>query len=246
VVVEADGSTVRKVFHGPDQRTSLQFAEREFEIMSRFHEALRRVPFATCPRPLELVTADEVYLRMERAAGVAMQDHLHESTWAPKHYQQLAELLGLGLTRYVDTFHEPYWDFIFRNMLYDAQTGVVTFVDFGLPALYLPLLDDLKRCRPIEVSLAALVASAIFEAARPKRMTRRREHRHAFLLAKTTVERLAGNSEAGDFSVDVVRDRAGRLYALACGHGGGIRREWYRLGGRLLSRPSAKLAELRL
>ena len=84
-----------------------------------------------------------------------------------------------GLVRYVDTFGEPYWDFIFRNMFYDEDEHLVTFLDFGFPPLFLPILDELERRSPIEVSLAALVASAIFDAGRPKRMGRLREHHHA-------------------------------------------------------------------
>jgi len=138
VLLEAGGAVVRKVFHSDDPSTSLGLAEREFEILGRFQAALSDLPSSTCPRPLELGRGDEVYVRMERASGLPMQDHLDLRGWPKGMEQQLSTALRQGLIRYVQTFDEPYWNFIFRNMFYDAERRLVTFLDFGFPQLYVP------------------------------------------------------------------------------------------------------------
>lgn len=245
VMLEPGGAVVRKVFHSEDPGASRESAEREFGILRRFNDALSDVQSSTCPRPLELGQGDDVYVRMERASGLPMQAHLNRRDWPPGMDHELAAVLREGLVRYVETFDEPYWDFIFRNMFYDAEQRLVTFLDFGFPPLYLPMLDELNRRTPIEVSLAALVTSAIFEAGRPKRMIRRREHRRAFRLASMTVHDVASHPAAGTVSIDAIRESASGLYALAAGGGGRLRREWYLRLGALLARPSSKLRTLR-
>jgi len=243
VLLEADGTTIRKVFHSDARSTSIELAAREFSILERFNAALADEEHLTCPRPLQLGQGDEVYIRMERAAGSPMQDHLNLGL-LPIAEAQLAALLSHGLFRYVDTFGEPYWDFIFRNMFFAADPGVVTFLDFGFPDLYLPRLDELRRRTPMEVSLAALVASAIFDAGRPTRMTRRREHARAFRIATLTLHHAVSDPASPEVSIDAVCACATALYALATGGGRRVRREWYLRIGALLARPTAKLGQL--
>ena len=163
---------------------------------------------------------------------------------SPAQSDELASALSEALFCYVATFDEPYWDFIFRNMFFDADLALVTFLDFGFPDLYRPLLGELLRHHPVEVSLGALVASAIFEAARPKRFRRRREHRRAFELAKLTVEHVVSEPAGARVRVDAVRECARALYGLATTDGGALRQGWYLRAGPLIAQPSSKLATL--
>jgi hypothetical protein len=241
VILEEDGITVRKVFHGSEPGVASELAARELDRMQHFARALSDLPFATCPRPLELIPGERPQIRMERARGIPLQDHLNGASWEPGLDRHLAETLRSALIRYVQTFDEPYWDFIFRNMFYDPESRVVTFLDFAVPRLYLPALDSFMRHSPLEISMGSLLASSIFEAARPKRMSRLREHRRAYRLAIATLDDLLQNADGLVLTTAGARQAALTAYGLATGYGSLARRNWYRYMGPLLARPSAKL-----
>lgn len=241
VVLEEGGLTVRKTFHGEDLAFRSRSAAYEFERMQRFSTALTDVEGATCPSPIELGSGLEPYIRMERAAGIPMQQYLGANSLRPADYEGLAAVLHIALLRYVETFGEPYWDFIFRNMFYDPHGRVVTFLDFGFPALYLSARDQLQRRSPIEVSVGSLLASSIFEAARPKRMWRRREHSQAFTLAGAVFERFMVTHGGRAVTPAGVRSVVSLAYHLAASGGSRKRRLWYRYLGSVLAQPRAKL-----
>ncbi len=244
VTLEDGGAGVRKTFHGDDTAFLAQLAWREFDRMGRFRAALDDVDLATCPKPLEVGALPEPFVRMELAAGVPMQDHLARTTWSTDMYQRVAEVLRQALIRYVQTFDEPYWDFILRNMFYDANTGIVTLFDFGIPVLYEPAIPDLERLSPLEVSLGSLLASSVFEAGRPRRLSRRREHRQAQVLARTVLMRCLLASDGLPIGSEGVARAARITFDLAASDGGWLRRTWYRSCGRLLTRPGVTLDRL--
>jgi hypothetical protein len=246
VAMEAGGQAVRKTFHGHDPVSLKALAAREFDRMQVFRQALDGIESATCPRPLELGDAVEPYVRMERARGVPLQDHLASHTWDAPLFDHVSGVLEHALTRYIETFGEPYWDFIFRNMFYDPNLRLVTFLDFGVPTIYMPALDEFRAWSDVEVSLGSLVASSLFEAARPRRMTRRREHRQAVVLAGQVLRCCAHGSETATPRPEGVRGAALTAYGLACGQGGRVRRRWYRHVGAILARPSRALDRLGL
>ena len=238
VTLEADGSTVRKTFHGDDLWSLGQLAAREFERMSAFHDVLQDVDGAACPAPLDLVLHPEPYLRMERAAGMPLQDHLAQNVWEPERYGRVAGIMASALLRYVGTFAEPYWDFILRNMFYDPAAEAVTFLDFGIPTIYEPILAELRTTHPVDVSLGGLVASSVFEAARPRRLVRRLEHRQAPQLALAVLERCLEDPDGLDVSGEGVRKAAHAAYGVAGSGGPWSRRLWYRGVGPVLAPPS--------
>ena len=244
VTLEAGGATVRKTFHGEDTAGLARLASREFDRMSRFRVALGNVDLATCPKPLEVGVLPEPFVRMERAAGAPMQEHLARTTWNAQNYQRVADAMRIALIRYVETFDEPYWDFIVRNMFYEPTTGIVTFFDFGIPVLYEPAISELQHLAPLEVSLGSLLASSAFEAGRPRRFWRRREHRQAQVLAAEVLTRCLEASEGLPITVEGVTRAARLTFDLAATDGGWLRRTWYRSCGRLLTRPSATLHRL--
>jgi hypothetical protein len=242
VVLEAGGQVVRKTFHGDDAGSLEQLATREFERMVRFSTALADVTAVTCPTPIELGAGPEPYVRMGRAAGVPMQSYLGTTTVDAERSASLADALGRGLIRYVETFAEPYWDFILRNMFYDERTGLVTLLDFGVPVIYAPALADLERHSPFDVSLGGLVASSVFEAARPKRFWRRLEHRQAFSLASAVTRRLLETPGAPGVTPVGVRTVAEVTYGLAETSGGRLLQGWYRLCGSKIAGRDRKFA----
>jgi hypothetical protein len=244
VLLEPSGSVVRKVFHSNDAETSRALAEFEYDRLRRFHDALASSAALTCPRPLELCSDDTVYIRMERATGVPMQEHLLRTAWSTEVQDEFAAALCEGLSAFVATFGEPYWDFILRNMFYDDGARLVTFLDFGFPPLYEPMLDELRRHHPIEVSLAALLCSAVFDAGRPSRMARRREHLRAYRVANATIEHTIASAPKGSVQPEPVREMAAGLYRLASGGGSRLRSTWYRSVGAVLARPAQRFAAI--
>jgi hypothetical protein len=242
--MEDGGSTVRKTFQGGDAARQYELAAREFEHLRLFSEALSDLDGARCPRPLELGAGPEPYVRMECASGVPMQEHLNDEVWPVELHERVGQVLKQALVRYVDTFNEPYWDFIFRNMFYDPKRHVVTFLDFGIPTAYEPRLEELARYSAIESSLGALIASSIFETGMPKKMLQRRRHRQALVLIAAVLERFLDTSGDVDLRIEEVRRTARIAYGLTENEGGLARQGWYRSCGRVLARPSTKMNRL--
>jgi hypothetical protein len=213
--------------------------------MAAYHNVLDSVDYATCPRSIEVGLGDEPYVRMEAARGIPLQDLLNSRQWKHELYDHVATVLAQALVAYVDHFAEPYWDFIFRNMFYAEEERLVTLLDFGIPRLYLPVMAELVQLPPLEVSLGSLVASSVFESARPKHLRRQREHRRAPILAALVLARVQDLRSVDAVRPDVVVHVARTAYRLASGHGGVARRVWYRTCGRAFARPATKFARFR-
>ena len=243
VALEDDGRTVRKTFHGEDGVDVRQLATSEYERMMQFAQALVGVAHAECAKPVELALGDAPYIRMERARGIPMQQDLGATAWESDRYTAVAGVLRGALIRYIETFGEPYWDFILRNMFYERASETVTFLDFAVPSLYLPAIEELKQCAPLEVSLGALLASSIFEASRPKRILRRREHRQAPVLAQAVLRRCLEDSAGLTVEVAGVRRVAHLAYGLASTGGSWFRQAWYGSYGAVV-RPVRRLDDI--
>lgn len=245
VTLEPGGHVVRKTFSGSDVATLEGMARRERDRMDGYAAALTTVVGAGCPRSIELLRCgQDVVLRMERAPGRPLRDELNSTVLDAGRYRDLAVVISGALIAYVRTFDEPYWDFIFRNMFYDPAGGVVSFFDFGVPEIYGPFLGELRRRRPLEVSAGGMVASAVFEAARPRHVMRRLEHRQAPVLAASVVQALTEMAPAGSIGVAATLEVARTTYRAASAGGSPLRRGWYRYPGRGLARPGQKFARV--
>jgi hypothetical protein len=243
VVLEEGGTVVRKIYSGDEPNRLYDLAAREFDRLRRFRDALSGLGGATCPQPLEIRSGASPFIRMERAAGVSMEDYLNDKPWSPELYESVGRTLQEALPRYIQTFGEPYWDFIIRNMFFDPDRRLVTFLDFGIPESYGPLLEELSRYSALEFSLGTLAASPVFESRRPKRIIRRREHRQAFALVSVVLRRFRDAAD-GNLKIEEVREAARITYALAADTGGRFRRGWYSSAARILTEPMTRIDRL--
>src|SRR4051794_26858556 len=227
VVLEDGGSVVRKTYTEGDLDFARAMVEREFRLMTTFRQALSDCPGATCPAPLAASSGPHPHVRMTRATGLAVEDHLYREDWPPQEFAQVADVLRRALCVYVGTFREPYWDFLLRNMLYDRDAGVVTFLDFEIPPALLRDFGEAHEFAALEFSLGSLVGVTAFEARRPKRMHRRHEHRQAATLVRAVLHAFA--DAPGGLQIDrhQVRAVARRRYLLAATAGGMLLRAWY-------------------
>ncbi len=79
---------------------------------------------------------------------------------------EIATKIHDGLEIYARLFEEPYYDLCFPNILYDAATGVLTFLDFDVPNR----TDRNSKGSPLEKSLGNLVGWACYDMARPSQL----------------------------------------------------------------------------
>jgi len=186
VVLEADGRTVRKTFHGgtPDGRR--RSADEELFRMARFRAALPEGAGVTCPRPRGPVDTPDPGLRMSWIAGEPLIEYLARRVLRDDEIARLASIIATGLRTYIDAVGEPYHDFKLDNMLVEPS-GAVAFVDFGLPDRHVP--PDPGHS-PYEVSMGSLLGSLVFESARPKQLVRRLLHRQSAAVAVALVVEL--------------------------------------------------------
>ena len=226
VATAPDGRSVVKTFTGEPPELMRELALREFERLRDFGQALRDVGGASCPQPLELVDGAWPQVRMTRAPGATLWRVLRERPLASDTQTRLARVAAEALDAYVATFHEPYRDFQFDNMLFDERSGTLTFLDFGIPPG-----DDAPAAErtALAVSLGNLVGSTIFQSARPGWVRHRRQHRQALALCAAIVEAAAQSPGAGD-----VARFARAAYLRSAWQGSMRRRLWYVVAAPLI------------
>ena len=247
VTLESGGETVRKTFIGSDPDPLMALATREHDRLSRFSAVLKEVPGAQCPTPLGVVGGPHPSVRMTRAEGLPLSKRLSD----PVDHQEiewLTRVLSEGLRAYVETFGEPYYDFHFRNMLYDLPRREIAFLDFGVPDHLVSARSELDRLPPVDASLGNLYGSSLFEAVRPRNLRRLRQNRSTVLLATSVVETLLDGSRwpAGAIppSRAGLRQATAIVYRQSASWGPRSHRLWYRLFPRRLGRGQQRLDDL--
>lgn len=221
-----------KTFSGEPAELQHKLALREFERLRDFSRVLLDVEGASCPEPLELVTGHRPQLHMTRAPGVTLLVVLRERAVGAELRDHLAHVSAQALEAYLATFHEPYWDYQFDNMLYDERSDLLTFIDFGIPpGDRAPSAERSARA----VSLGNLIGSTIFQSARPAWILHRRQHRQALALCSAIAVRVLAEEprQIGD-----VARFARAAYVRSAWQGRWYRRLWYLaaapfLGGRV-------------
>ena len=238
ITVEPGGKVVLKTFSGLPSEEARRQARWEFERLHSLAAAIRDVPGAVSPRPLELVAAPVAGIRMERLSGEPLVDVLAGSVTDPRWLRELALTMVRALRAYVDAVGEPYPDFQFNNMLWDGSSGQLGLVDVGRPDRGRPLPGGTS---PFEAGMANLVASTVFQSARPRWLTRRRQHRQAVTLCSETVA-VAVTAEGLDPGRLQAAARA--AYVREAYGGGALASAWYGsvgyLAGRRVTVPGLK------
>jgi hypothetical protein len=237
VTVEADG-TVTKTFTGVAAREE---ANREADRLARFHRALDGVEGVTCPSLLS-VDGPPWRVHMSLVDGEPLSARLARSELSRAERDALAGLLAMGLTAYVRTFAEPYYDFHLRNVV-SAPDATVAFVDFGVPAELAGVLDTLHRRHPIEVSLGNLVGSTVFEAMRPRSARVPEPNRaQTFALVRSVVDSFVGSHE--DVTAAGVASMADVSYRQSAHRGSLVRRAWYMVRADATGRARRAIARI--
>ena len=237
--MEPGGKVVRKTFSSLPPEEARRQARWEYERLHSLAAAIRDVPGAASPQPLELVSEPVPGIRMERLRGEPLVDVLAGSVTDPGWRQALATTMVRALRAYVDAVGEPYPDFQFNNMLWDGPSRVLGLVDVGQPDRGRPLPGGTS---PFEAGMANLVASTVFQSARPRWLGRRRQHRQAVALCAETV----AIAMAGPDGLDPGRLRAAaRASYVREAYGGGVLASaWYGsvgyVAGRRVTAPGLK------
>ena len=196
VVLEADGRSVRKTFHDGTMLERQRLADEEMSRLVRFRAALTQVPGATCPEPLGPVEGAPPGFRMSWIQGEHLMEHLDRRAEYAGRPADIGVTIAAALMAYVEAVGEPYHDLKHDNILV-RPSGELAFLDLGLPQDYVP--PD-PADSPYEASVANLLASLVFESARPKWLLHRRLHRQSALLAEALVAALrdSGATVRGD------------------------------------------------
>ncbi|MGI8775848.1 MAG: hypothetical protein ACR2LJ_00315 [Acidimicrobiales bacterium] len=171
-------------------------------------------------------------IRMELVSGTPLLMLLRAEPLTGPLHDRLADAASRALVAYVDAVGEPYHDFQFDNMLYDAGSRSLVLVDFGLPDHKAVVVDD---ALPLVTSLGNLIGSTIFQSARPKWLLARRQHRQAVELAATIVHDVVATAGA-EIPSEVLRQRAGAAYRRSAFQAGWARTAWYSTAGYMVAR----------
>ena len=222
---------MRKTFHDGPQAVGARLAQEEFARLERFAAALEDVPGAACPPPLELLSGPPG-LRMAHAPGANLFALLGDRLIDATACERLAAPIAAGVVAYVGALGEPLPDLKFDNLLYDAATDTVTFVDLGAPQDAVAPAPGLS---PYEISGGDMLASVVFQSARPRHVLDRRRHAQSVALAVAVVRalRAAGAGPLRDAELAAATTAAYRR----CTFGRSAQRStWYATAGYALGR----------
>ncbi|HET9404229.1 MAG TPA: hypothetical protein VFO57_06595 [Burkholderiales bacterium] len=220
VEIDEVNRLVTKSYLHPDRETAIHNVHREVAYASRFFEALAGIEGVACPRIIawELSTPPRVFMKL--CPGQALSDFLWLIDGRDARIARISSAIRAGLEVYTRLFDEPYYDCCFNNMLFDDDSGTLTFLDFVVPMR--PL--DCNPVTSLEASLGSLVGCACYTLARPAFLFHPRE---AYLSLTQTV--MAG------FESQV---NSARVYACArsvfsqmYSSGGRLRQNYYRTVG---------------
>ena len=220
---EARRSVIKTYLH-PDRATAVRNALREVGYASRLYEALAGVEGVACPRIIgwELSAPPRVVMNLCR--GKNLSGFLRGTDAGDTRIGNISGKIQAGLEAYTRLFGEPYYDFCFNNMLFDEDSGTLTFLDFVIPQR--PADEGLDT--PLEASLGWLVGCACYTLARP-----------AFLLASTAAYVGLMRSVIAGFDGRIrserVLARARGTFCHMCDSGGRLRRSYYRTIGELVT-----------
>ncbi len=231
VVHEAGGRTVRKTFSTGPAADGERMAVAEMSRLARFSAALVDEPVASCPRPLELVHDPEPGYRMTWVEGEDLADHLTDRTVPDDRLVDIGRTIARALHAYVTAVGEPYHDLKLGNVLV-APGGDLVFVDVGPPQ------GDLRPADAddaYEVSVGNLLASVVFDSARPLWFVRGRMRRQNAAVAAAVVDTLG--QEVRPLRGDVLKLAAEHAYRRnTFGRGSAPRTLWYATVGRAVGR----------
>jgi hypothetical protein len=154
----------------------------------------------------------------------------------------MVRTITAALNAYIGAVGEPYYDFKPDNILYDAATGLVAFIDLGLPTYWRPPRPGHSFH---EVSLGTLMASVVFETARPRHVALARLHRQIGELAVDLVAAVRA-SGAVVRAPNLLRVAEDAYLDNTLYRGGLARTAWYATVGfalgRRLNLPDGKFA----
>jgi hypothetical protein len=160
--------TVTKIYAHPDPGSAVAKAAREILFASRLHEALAPIEGLDCPRVLDWDLGAPPRVIMALCPGEPLSGFLARLSARDLRIPVIAARIRDGLAVYVRVFGEPYYDLCFQNLLYEEATGLLTFLDFGIPER----LAGPAGGSALEMSLGNLVGWACYDMVRPSRLLR--------------------------------------------------------------------------
>jgi tRNA A-37 threonylcarbamoyl transferase component Bud32 len=220
IAIDAARRTVTKIYSRPVHADAVQAALREAEHARRFRQALLCLHGVRCPSVIAVDLRAPPRVVLELCAGEPLAEVLRRS---PLEGGDLACRIHDALVIYVRELG-PYYDLCFNNLLYDGDSGWLTFLDFGVPGRGAP-----DSTTPLESSLASLVGCACYELARPTALLAQKPHSLRLLAA--VLSRFEG-----EVSRARVLGGARKVFRQLSRPGGFVRRAYYGTAGVLASR----------
>jgi hypothetical protein len=170
--------TVTKTFPHVELETAARKVQREVAYASCLFAALSRTDGVACPKILSWsLSPPRVVMRL--CPGEPLSRYLRRREGQDARVPEIARKIHDGLEVYTRLFDEPYYDLSFPNILYDRMTGIVTFLDFGVPDRN----HETNTAFPLEASLGNLVGWACYEMVRPESLFAARRRYLATLRA---------------------------------------------------------------
>lgn len=228
VELDPESMLVRKSFLDSDDGNPAELVNQESQYLSRYSRALAGHPYVSCPEPVRADPAAGTlwmtFCTGQRLDELLVAGHVTQES----ELDHIAQQIAVGLDVYVDAFDEPYFDLTTANILYDSETGVLSFIDLADPGIYTGY--DLHEVRH-DLSVGNFISSTTYHTLRPKHMRNLGYWRRQRYL---TLEFLRRVTERRVIRKDVIWRVQADKYSAHANHGGVPRRSWFLSVGKLM------------
>ncbi|NNE69741.1 MAG: glycosyltransferase [Rhodothermales bacterium] len=192
-------------------------------LLATFDEVDQSI--VSTPTPIEF-EPDIPLIQMEARPGVSLGEYIRGRGMTDEVRKALAARIWYGIKAVPEAIAEPTFTLWPKNILVDANTNQVTFVDFT---------SGRGTGHPDGASMAALtlggfLGDALYEMSRPTRWFRLRANRRILQFLKEVWLQASAAGIARHHVVRVARE----VFAASAEQGSSERQSWYRTAGHFL------------
>lgn len=216
----------RVLLSDPTQAAS--FAHREFDHLQRLSSALSNHEFVSCPAPACL-DRENATLWMSFTDGERVDRYLARPDDIRADLGHIARQIAIAIEAYIEEFDEPLYSLATHNMIYDADSGVLSLYDFTMPRE----VEGVNPARyPYEVTLGCFLAASTRYTVRIRGCTKREYWNRQRQLSIGVMHELSAASNLEQSVIDKVN--SSMYFTLGKKDRRLSRRFWYSTVGLLL------------
>jgi hypothetical protein len=187
-----------------------QFAQREFDHLKRLSLALLPHSKVSCPSPVS-IDRKNAAVWMTYCPGERVDQFLDRAEETGTHLDNIGRQTAVALRAFIEEFKEPWFSLSAHNMIYEAETGVLSVFDFTKPRSFDAISS---KDYPYEISLGCYLAATTRFTVSPVRWAKREFWNRQCHLSTAIVKNVSEDQKLNGAIVEQVNSSEYRRLGL--------------------------------